>query len=80
MQIAYGIKNLDSLGFYHRDIKPDNILIFNDNQWRISDLGLVAKRDEDIDRPNEFIGPKGWISPEAMNKYLVKKPNKKLTL
>lgn len=78
LQIAYGIKDLDSLGFYHRDIKPDNILIFNDNQWRISDLGLVAKRDEDIDRPNEFIGPKGWISPEAMNKYLVKKPNKKI--
>lgn len=32
----------------------------------------MAFRDEDelYDKKNEFIGPKGWLSPEAMNKYL----------
>lgn len=71
LQIAKGLKGLNDLGYYHRDLKPDNILIFN-NVWKIGDLGLVAYRNDDelYDKKNEFIGPKGWLSPEAMNKYL----------
>lgn len=69
IQLAKGLKELNDLGYYHRDIKPDNILMFG-NTWKIGDLGLVAYRNEDWDDKNEFIGPKGWISPEAMNKYL----------
>lgn len=71
LSISSGIKELYSLGYYHRDIKPDNIFITNDT-WKIADLGLIDERDEDldIDSPNEFIGPRGWNSPEAMNKYL----------
>lgn len=74
IQVAQGIKELNKLGFYHRDIKPDNILIF-DNKWKIGDLGLVAFRDKDYDNQKDFIGPKGWISPEAMNKYLCNDKN-----
>lgn len=69
LQIATGVNELYHLGYYHRDLKPDNILLFG-NTWKIGDLGLVAFRDDDYDRMNEFIGPKGWITPEAMNKYL----------
>ncbi|MFS2400782.1 protein kinase family protein [Bacteroides thetaiotaomicron] len=71
LQIAEDLKGLNDLGCYHRDLKPDNILMF-DNIWKIGDLGLIAFRDEDelYDKKNEFIGPKGWLSPEAMNKYL----------
>ncbi|MBR0183516.1 MAG: protein kinase [Bacteroidaceae bacterium] len=70
LKLAEGLKELNSLGYYHRDIKPDNILIFGGNQWKIGDLGLVSRRDLDFDKQNELIGPKGWLSPEAMNKYL----------
>jgi len=71
LNIAYGIKELNVLGFYHRDIKPDNIFIIGEN-YKIGDLGLVEKREEDskIDEFGQFIGPRGWTSPEAMNKYL----------
>ena len=33
---------------------------------------MLAERDdeEEIDDPNEFFGPRGWHSPEAMNKFL----------
>lgn len=77
LQIANGLKELKDMGFYHRDLKPDNILMFDDI-WKIGDLGLIAYRDEDCayDRKNEFIGPKGWLSPEAMNKYLQYDTNK----
>jgi serine/threonine protein kinase len=69
--LSEGLKELCSLGYYHRDIKPDNIFIIND-VWKIGDLGLLAERDkeDEIDRIGEGIGPKGWMSPESMNKYL----------
>lgn len=71
LQIANGLKELKDIGYYHRDLKPDNILMFDDT-WKIGDLGLIAFRDKDniYDKKNDFIGPKGWLSPEAMNKYL----------
>lgn len=69
-QLAKGLDELNSLGFYHRDIKPDNILFFEDGTWRIGDLGLVARRNIDFDKRNEWIGPRGWMSPESMNKFL----------
>lgn len=77
--IFKGIKALNDLDFYHRDIKPDNILLFyvgdanGEGQkfiWKVGDLGLVAHRDKDYDDIGEKIGPIGWLSPEAMNKYL----------
>lgn len=77
LQIANGLKELNDIGYYHRDLKPDNILMFDDT-WKIGDLGLIAFRDKDniYDKKNDFIGPKGWLSPEAMNKYLQSDNNK----
>lgn len=70
LHIAQGLKQLEELGYYHRDLKPDNIL-FVDNNWKIGDLGLISSRYSDsIDDCNEVIGPRGWMTPEAMNKYL----------
>lgn len=68
--ILSGVKQLHNLGIYHRDIKPDNILMI-DSTWKIGDLGLSDYRDSDflIDEIGEKIGPIGWLSPEAMNKY-----------
>ncbi len=80
VDVYNSIKQLHSIGIYHRDIKPDNIFLFNLNEeenitWKIGDLGLVKQRDRDNDDIGERIGPFGWISPEAMNKYLTEKAN-----
>lgn len=68
-QIASGLGELHTIDCYHRDIKPDNILLFG-NELKIGDLGLIRYRNDDIKDAKGIIGPKGWISPEAMNKYL----------
>ncbi|MEX0778784.1 MAG: protein kinase [Balneolales bacterium] len=71
IEICESLNQLRTLGYYHRDIKPDNIL-FIDNKWMISDLGLVDNMNDDVkhDLEKEWIGPRGWMSPEAMNKFL----------
>lgn len=75
LQIAQGIKELHELGYYHRDIKPDNIFMV-DHTWKIGDLGLIQMRNKPTyDKLGELVGPKGWLSPEAMNKYLSESVN-----
>ncbi|MCA0151717.1 protein kinase domain-containing protein [Winogradskyella vincentii] len=71
IELLEGLKEIDSNNFYHRDIKPDNIFIVN-GTWKIGDLGLVDGRQLEykLDESSKFIGPRGWISPEVMNKYL----------
>ncbi len=71
-EIMKSIESLHKIGIYHRDIKPGNFLIVG-NTWKIADLGLIQFREEDIstlDRTNERIGPRGYLSPEAINKWL----------
>lgn len=55
----------------HRDIKLENILV-KGGRWILSDLGLCTFTNEieheDLTRLHEKIGPKYWMSPEAINR------------
>jgi len=56
----------------HRDIKPDNILISGEI-WQISDFGLCAQieeEEEQLTRFDEAVGPRYWMSPEAVSKAM----------
>lgn len=75
IKVIKGFKDLHSLDIYHRDIKHDNLLMFNDDV-KICDLGLIRYRDEDLNYEKyERVGAFGWESPEVMNKYLTEKNN-----
>lgn len=70
LSLCQGLSQLYEMNIYHRDIKPDNIFFTHDNVWKIGDLGLATNEGRDLDEIAEFVGPKGWLSPESMNKYL----------
>lgn len=55
----------------HRDIKPENILIKGET-WMLSDFGLCKLHGcaEEITTDNEAIGPRYWMSPEAINRAI----------
>ena len=71
VNIARSLRELNSIGIYHRDLKPDNVFIVDD-QFKIGDLGFVGYRNEDLDQsiesPRDRIGPTARMSPEACNR------------
>lgn len=62
----------------HRDIKLENILVVGE-KWVLSDLGLCSyissEEHEELTGINENIGPKYWMSPEAINRRYNKNVN-----
>jgi len=82
VEVYQAIQQLHTMRYYHRDIKPDNVLLFGSTSseegagtlvWKIGDLGLIAHRDKDYDELGERVGPFGWLSPEAGNKFLTER-------
>lgn len=68
--IISGISYIHNKKLLHRDIKPQNILIFNDGIFKISDFGLV----KNLNRDNPLtaiasinMGTDGYKAPEIIN-------------
>lgn len=67
--ICKGIIAIHNSGHTHRDIKPDNVLVFDQSQIKVSDLGL-AKFDERnttiLTRASIYMGTYAYMPPEQM--------------
>lgn len=61
---ADGLAYMHSQGYFHADVKPENVLVMADGKVKIIDLGLVWKRGEQKDRVQgtlEFLAPEQAI-------------------
>ena len=71
-QFISGLKYMFSLGIYHRDIKPDNLLLSNNYNLKISDFGLATLNNSG--KFHRLCGSPLYMAPEILitasyNKY-----------
>lgn len=77
IDIAKGLKSIHEMNYYHRDIKPNNIIIVN-NEIKLADFGLVW-HPSFIQNTNsdEKVGPIETIAPEMIEDNLELKHSEK---
>jgi serine/threonine protein kinase len=65
-QVAQGLHRAHKMNLIHRDVKPDNILIRNDGQAKLADLGLVKEADTDLNltKTGRGLGTPHFMAPE----------------
>lgn len=67
-RVAEALAHMHALGFYHADIKPDNIMVTTTGDAKVIDFGLVWRRGEKKDRVQ---GTLEFLAPEQARKKIV---------
>ena len=67
-QIASALEHAHRQDVFHRDLKPDNILITADGTIKVTDFGTARRSmsDENLTRTGDTIGTPIYISPEMI--------------
>ncbi|GLI35711.1 protein kinase domain-containing protein [Desulforhabdus amnigena] len=64
-QILLGLGRMHRAGMVHRDVKPYNLFITDEDQVKIGDFGLSKLRGEDFrNPPNVMVGSPYYAAPE----------------
>ncbi|KAM8975342.1 rhodopsin kinase GRK1 [Pelodytes ibericus] len=65
-QIICGMEHLHQNRIIYRDLKPENVLLDNDGNVRISDLGLAVELKEKRTKTKGYAGTPGFMAPELL--------------
>ncbi len=65
-QIAVALEQLHAKGIIHRDLKPANILITENEQVKVTDLGLALTDDSTLWNAKHIAGTQRYMSPEQV--------------
>ncbi|MEO7521804.1 MAG: protein kinase [Gemmatimonas sp.] len=68
--VVLGVIRLHHVGYCHRDLKPDNILLFQQGVAKLGDLGTCRRHDGSEPFAGEYFDPPGnrnYAAPEMFN-------------
>ena len=68
IDICKGLKEIHSNNIIHRDIKPDNLLITENNKIKICDFGISKQLGPNNNYANTTIGTLYYCAPEIFDK------------
>lgn len=66
-ELILALKELHGLGYIHRDIKPDNILVTTTGHIKLGDFGSCIKTIDGKVRSDVSVGTPDYISPEVLS-------------
>ena len=71
--VSVGLRQLHTLGITHQDLKPSNVLIFDNLESKIGDLGRSVASEIEVEQPhehNEVAGDWNYAPPELHYRYI----------
>lgn len=65
-QVLDGLGYSHTQGIFHRDIKPQNIILLADGIVKVADFGIARLRDSDMTQVGAMLGTPSYMSPEQV--------------
>lgn len=67
MEVVLALDTIHNMGFIHRDVKPDNMLLDRTGHLKLADFGTCMRMGEDgLVKSSNAVGTPDYISPEVL--------------
>lgn len=67
MEVVLALDTIHNMGFVHRDVKPDNMLLDKYGHLKLADFGTCMRMGEDgLVKSSNAVGTPDYISPEVL--------------